>query len=58
MTAVIFGCSHMKVNYSQLLNSDLLPLLVHLAGQPTKLSKRWLLKDLEVGHLTCSSYKC
>ncbi|XP_041474383.1 zinc finger ZZ-type and EF-hand domain-containing protein 1-like isoform X3 [Lytechinus variegatus] len=38
----------LKVNYSQLLNSDLLPLLVHLAGQPTKLSKRWLLKDLEI----------
>ncbi|XP_071500526.1 zinc finger ZZ-type and EF-hand domain-containing protein 1-like [Diadema antillarum] len=38
----------LKVNYAQLLNSDLPPLLVHLAGQPTRLSKRWLLKDLEI----------
>ncbi|XP_071796481.1 zinc finger ZZ-type and EF-hand domain-containing protein 1-like isoform X2 [Asterias amurensis] len=32
----------------QLLTSNLLPLLVHLASQATKLNRQWILRDLEI----------
>ena len=35
-------------NREQLLTSNLVPLLVHLASQATRLNRQWILRDLEV----------